>query len=174
MFSMKTLAFQYRNFKQRSTGNDFITQARGPEADRQTNRQLLVDGTNRRQTCQDSRRPQSHNTVLAPQAALQAGTARSSVAHRATAVLGQPTTPLVRRNHPTRPAAEGGLDNNLSQDPSDRNETSRVTKQVTVDPRTATLPRRRSTTRRQSGGFPQPAVPTDEGRDLRKRPGNRR
>ena len=66
MFSMKTLAFQYRNFKQRSTGNDFITQARGPEADRQTNRQLLVDGTNLRQTCQDSRRPQSHNTVLAP------------------------------------------------------------------------------------------------------------
>ena len=44
MFSMKTLAFQYRNFKQRSTGNDFITQARGPEADRQTNRQILVDG----------------------------------------------------------------------------------------------------------------------------------
>ena len=102
MFSMKTLAFQYRNFKQRSTGNDFITQARGPEADRQTNRQLLVDGTNRRQTCQDSRRPQSHNTVLAAQAALQAIRRNRSVigAHRATAVLGQPTTPLVRRNQP--------------------------------------------------------------------------
>ena len=120
MFSMKTLAFQYRNFKQRSTGNDFITQARGPEADRQTNRQLLVDGTNRRQTCQDSRRPQSHNTVLAAQAALQA-IRRNRSGHRCSprdcSTWPADHTPLVRRNHPTRPAAEGGLDNNLSQDP---------------------------------------------------------
>jgi hypothetical protein len=96
MFSMKTLAFQYRNFKQRSTGNDFITQARGPEADRQTNRQLLVDGTNRRQTCQDSRRPQSHNTVLGPPS--------SSASRNRSVIGGSPrdcsTWPA---DHPARP-----------------------------------------------------------------------
>ena len=141
MFSMKTLAFQYRNFKQRSTGNDFITQARGPEADRQTNRQILVDGPTDARP--EPRQPQAAIPEHCPGPPSSSASRNRSVigAHGATAVLGQPTTPLVRRNHPTRHAAEGGLDNNLSQDPSDRNETSRVTKQVTVDPRTATLPR---------------------------------
>ena len=119
MFSMKTLAFQYRNFKQRSTGNDFITQSRarsGPsDATASSSSTEPIDARPAKTAA--GRNP----TTLSwpPQELAQAIRRNRSVIGLTARLqyLASRPPPFVCRNHPTRPAAERGLDSNLSQDP---------------------------------------------------------